>query len=87
MGFWRPCPAAAHGLSIGASSRQSGRSFFLNVDFVRHLALVAISHDDGRPTTIGGARCIVVQPGIAEAAFTVADYEASRYGVFLMLRR
>src|SRR4026207_1162022 len=48
-------------------------AFFLNVDFVEHLALVVVSRDGGRPTIVGGARCIVVQPGSAEVAFAVVD--------------
>jgi hypothetical protein len=37
--------------------------FFLNVDFVNHVALVAVVEENGRPMVIGGARYVVVQPG------------------------
>lgn len=60
-------------------------AFFLNVDFVEHLALVAIVHDEVRPTIVGGARCIVVQPGRAEVAFAIVDkYQGRGLGAALM---
>ncbi len=43
--------------------------YFLDIDFVKHVALVAIADEDGRPTLIGGGRYFVVEPGRAEAAF------------------
>jgi RimJ/RimL family protein N-acetyltransferase len=49
-------------------------AFFLNVDFDSHVALVAVvRHDDGGEEIAGGGRYIVLQPGRAEAAFTVVD--------------
>jgi GNAT superfamily N-acetyltransferase len=48
-------------------------AFFLDVDFVDHLALVAVLNEGSQPKIVGGARCIVVQPGRAEVAFTVVD--------------
>jgi GNAT superfamily N-acetyltransferase len=49
-------------------------AFFLNVDFASHVALVAVvRHDDGGEEIAGGGRYIVLQPGRAEAAFTVVD--------------
>jgi GNAT superfamily N-acetyltransferase len=48
-------------------------SFFVNVDFVNHVALVAVAEEGGRPTIVGGARYVVVGSGQAEVAFTVAD--------------
>ena len=49
-------------------------AFFLNVDFASHVALVAVvRHDDGGEEIVGGGRYIVLQPGRAEAAFSVVD--------------
>jgi GNAT superfamily N-acetyltransferase len=48
-------------------------SSFVNVDFVNHVALVAVAEEDGRPMILGGGRYVVVKPGQAEVAFTVAD--------------
>jgi GNAT superfamily N-acetyltransferase len=47
--------------------------FFVNVDFVNHVALVALVEEDGRSTIVGGARYIVLEPGRAEIAFAVDD--------------
>jgi len=58
---------------------------FLDVDFVKHVALVAVADKDGRPVIVGGARYIVVQPGQAEASFGVIDdYQAKGIGSALM---
>jgi GNAT superfamily N-acetyltransferase len=60
-------------------------AFFLNIDFVNHSALVAVVNESGRPTIVGGSRCIVVQPGRAEVAFTVVDrYQRQGIGALLM---
>ena len=48
-------------------------AFFVNVDFVNHVALVAVAEESGRPTIVGGGRYVVVQPGKAEVAFAVVD--------------
>ena len=47
--------------------------FFLNIDFVNHVALVAVAETDGRQAIIGGGRYIVTDPGRAEIAFAVID--------------
>ncbi|KLK93447.1 GCN5 family acetyltransferase [Microvirga vignae] len=47
--------------------------FYINIDFVSHVALVAVLEEDGRPMIVGGARYIVGQPGQAEVAFAVDD--------------
>jgi GNAT superfamily N-acetyltransferase len=47
--------------------------FFLNVDFVDHVALVATIELDSRTIIVGGGRYIVVRPGTAEVAFAVVD--------------
>lgn len=48
-------------------------AYFVNVDFVSHVALVAELEEAGRPVIAGGARYIVTEPGHAEAAFLVDD--------------
>jgi RimJ/RimL family protein N-acetyltransferase len=59
--------------------------FFLNVDFVNHVALVALVEENGRPTIVGGGRYIIVQPGRAEVAFAVVDaYHGQGIGAALM---
>jgi RimJ/RimL family protein N-acetyltransferase len=47
--------------------------FYLNVDFVSHVALVAVLEEAGQPTIVGGGRYIVAEPGRAEVAFAVDD--------------
>jgi ribosomal protein S18 acetylase RimI-like enzyme len=60
-------------------------AFFLNVDFVNHVALVAVVEEGERPAIVGGGRYIVVQPGKAEVAFAVVDqYQAQGIGATLM---
>jgi GNAT superfamily N-acetyltransferase len=60
-------------------------AFFLNVDFVQHLALVAVLNEPCRPTIVGGTRCIVGQHGKAEVAFAVVDdYQRQGMGALLM---
>jgi ribosomal protein S18 acetylase RimI-like enzyme len=48
-------------------------AFFMNIDFVNHVALIALVTEDGRRVIAGGGRYIVVQPGRAEVAFLVVD--------------
>src|SRR5262249_21814515 len=47
--------------------------FFTNVDFVNHVALIAVLEEGGQPVIVGGGRYIVVTPEQAEMAFTVID--------------
>jgi len=47
--------------------------FYLNVDFVGHVALVAELEEGGRQVIAGGGRYIVSEPGRAEVAFAVDD--------------
>lgn len=60
-------------------------AFFVNVDFVAHVALVATMEEDGRPVIVGGGRYIVLEPGQAELAFVVVDrYQGQGIGSALM---
>ena len=59
--------------------------FFVNVDFIAHVALVAVTQENGQAAIIGGARYIVTQPGTAEVAFTVIDaHQGQGLGAALM---
>jgi GNAT superfamily N-acetyltransferase len=65
------------------SSREM--DFYLNVDFVSHVALVAVLNVDGHPTIVGGGRYIVAQPGVAEVAFGIDDaHQGGGIGGLLM---
>jgi RimJ/RimL family protein N-acetyltransferase len=60
-------------------------AYFVNVDFVNHVALVAVVEEDGKPAIIAGARYVIVQPGQAEVAFAVVDqYQGQGLGTLLM---
>ena len=60
-------------------------AFFVNVDFVNHVALIALIDEDGRSVIAGGGRYIVAQPGQAEVAFVVVDeYQGRGIGRALM---
>ena len=60
-------------------------TFFLNIDFESHVAIVAEIAEDGRSVIAGGGRYIVVQPGQAEIAFIVVDaYQGQGIGTILM---
>lgn len=59
--------------------------FFLNVDFEKHVALVVVLEESGRPTIVGGGRYVVVRPGTAELAFAVVDqYQGLSIGTVLI---
>jgi len=59
--------------------------FFLNVDFVGHVALVAVLDDAGATTIVGGGRYVLVRPGTAEVAFAVVDeFQGQGVGSALM---
>ena len=58
---------------------------FLDINFVNHVALVAVADENGKPAIIGAGRYIVVQPGRAEVAFGVVDqYQGQGLGGALM---
>ena len=64
---------------------ESEIAFFLNVDFINHVALVAVADESGRPVIAGGGRYIVIEPGKAEVAFAVVDqYQGQGLGAALM---
>jgi RimJ/RimL family protein N-acetyltransferase len=48
-------------------------AFFLDIDFIDHVALVAVVEEGGRPMIVGTGRYIIVRPGKAEVAFAVVD--------------
>ena len=59
--------------------------FFTNIDFIDHVALVAVVEQPEGPTIVGGGRYIVVQPGTAELAFAVVDqYQGQAIGAALL---
>lgn len=60
-------------------------AFFMNIDFVNHVALVALADEDGSKVIIGGGRYILTEPGKAEIAFVVIDdYQGQGVGTLLM---
>ncbi len=48
-------------------------AFYLDLDFVEHVALVAELEEAGQKVIVGGGRYIVSEPGRAEVAFSVDD--------------
>jgi RimJ/RimL family protein N-acetyltransferase len=59
--------------------------FFVNIDFVNHVALIAVVEEGGKPMIVGGGRYIVAQPGQAEIAFAVVDqFQGQGIGAALM---
>jgi GNAT superfamily N-acetyltransferase len=55
-------------------------STFVNVDFVSHVALVAVVAERDQPRIVGAGRYVVVEPGRAEVAFAVVD-DHQRQGI------
>ena len=59
------------------------KAFFMNVDFVNHVALVAEVCESGKPVIVAGGR-YVVSSGAAEVAFVVVDtYQGQGIGSIL----
>ena len=57
----------------------------MNIDFITHVALVAVVEESGRPMIVGGGRYIVVEPEKAEVAFAVVDqYQGQGIGAALL---
>jgi RimJ/RimL family protein N-acetyltransferase len=60
------------------------KAFFLNVDFVNHVAPVATIDEGDRRPIVGGGRYVVIEHGKAEVAFVVIDaYQGQGIGAML----
>jgi GNAT superfamily N-acetyltransferase len=71
------------GAKRGFSDKE--RAFFLNVDFVNHVALVAVVKEGDHASIVAGGRYIVERPGVAEVAFAVVDdYQGQGIGAVLL---
>src|SRR6187431_3396666 len=58
---------------------------FMNVDFARQVALVAVAAEDGQHAIVGGGRYVSVRPGTAEVAFIVVEaYQGYGLGAALL---
>jgi GNAT superfamily N-acetyltransferase len=58
---------------------------YVDIDFVGHVALVAVASENGKPAIVGGARYVVSSPGSAEVAFAVVDgYQKQGIGGLLL---
>ncbi len=57
----------------------------VNVDFVTHVALIAVVKDNERETIVGGGRYVVTEAGKAEVAFAIVDqYQGQGIGATLL---
>jgi RimJ/RimL family protein N-acetyltransferase len=73
------------GTKRGFSDKE--RAFFLNVDFISHVALVAVVKEGDRASIVAGGRYrnVVEKPRAAEIAFTVIDeYQGQGIGTALL---
>jgi GNAT superfamily N-acetyltransferase len=60
-------------------------AYFMELDFVNHIALVALVKEGRRPVIVGGGRYVIVRPGTGELAFAVVDqYQGQGIGAALM---
>jgi len=76
----RSSPETIHRRFFGArtSFTEKEIAFYLDIDFVQHVALVAELEEAGQKVVAGGGRYIVSEPGRAEVAFTVDDPHQGR---------
>jgi ribosomal protein S18 acetylase RimI-like enzyme len=71
------------GIKRGFSEAET--TFFTDIDFDKHVALVALLDEDGQPVIVGGGRYVLVRDGEAELAFLVIDaYQGKGIGRLLM---
>jgi GNAT superfamily N-acetyltransferase len=64
---------------------ESEAAYFLDIDFVKHVALVVLADENGKQAIAGAGRYIVVRSGQAEVAFAVVDeYQGEGIGAALM---
>lgn len=60
-------------------------AFFTDIDFDKHVALVALIAENGQPTIVGGGRYVLGKDSEAELAFLVVDaYQGQGIGRLLM---
>ena len=60
-------------------------AYFLNIDFVTQVALVAVVDEGGKHSIVAGGRYVLAKPGVAEVAFAVVDdYQGQGIGTKLM---
>jgi ribosomal protein S18 acetylase RimI-like enzyme len=72
-------------LAVRREFSQKETDYFLDIGFVKHVALVAVANDGDQPTIVGGGRYVVVRPGQAEVAFAIVDaYQGLGIGSALM---
>lgn len=58
---------------------------FFDVDFVDHVALLAVTRENGASRIVGVCRYVVTKPGQAEVAFTVTDdFQHDGLGALMM---
>lgn len=63
---------------------ESEKEFFMKIDFVKHVALVAEIDEGGGSAIVGGGRYVIVEPDKAELAFMVVDaYQGQGIGLIL----
>lgn len=60
-------------------------AYFLKVDFINHVALIAVVEEEGRAAIVAGGRYVTQRPGVAEVAFVVIDdYQRQGIGAALL---
>jgi GNAT superfamily N-acetyltransferase len=64
--------------SVRRAFSEAEVAYFVDVDFVSHVALVATLDLGDGAYIVAGARYIVVEPGVAEVAFAVDDAQQGR---------